>query len=349
MDGATMTAVMTAFDILLALTLVWLAWQLLLSTDVFRAIVFFICFGLLMALAWVRMHAPDVALAEAAIGTGLTGPLFLAALRRMERREKGKRRSDAAGEGEDGPGGLWKTRNRVMTPLLWAVTALTACLAVLLILTAWMIPRPLPGLADQVAGSLAAGGVANPVTAVLLNFRGYDTMLEVMVLLLGAITVWSISHAPFPPSVPDTSPVQRAAVRLLVPLICLTGGYLVWQGSYQTGGAFQGGAVLSAALVLLLISDFVWLPGMPSLPLRAGMTLGPLVFVALAVSGIVAEKVLLKYPAAHTGTVLLFLESACGISIGLTLAAFFAGGRPASDLREEPYRAGAKTGERKNR
>lgn len=345
MDGA-MTTVMAAFDILLALTLVWLAWRLLLSTDVFRAIIFFICFGLLMALAWVRMHAPDVALAEAAIGTGLTGPLFLAALRRMERRRKKKRRSDAA-EVEDGPDTSWKARNRVMTPFLWTVAALTVCLAGLLILTAWMIPRPLPSLAGQVAGNLAAGGVANPVTAVLLNFRGYDTMLEVVVLVLGAITIWSISHAPFPPSVPDTSPVQRAAVRLLIPLICLTGGYLVWQGAYQTGGAFQGGAVLSAALVLLLISDFVWLPGMPSLPLRAGMTLGPLVFVALAVSGIVAENVLLKYPVAHAGTLLLFLESACGISIGLTLAAFFAGGRPASDLREEPYRAGAKTGERK--
>jgi uncharacterized MnhB-related membrane protein len=45
-----------------------------------------------MSIAWVRMHAPDVALAEAAIGAGLTGPLFLAALRRMERRQRKERR-----------------------------------------------------------------------------------------------------------------------------------------------------------------------------------------------------------------------------------------------------------------
>ncbi|HHO48835.1 MAG TPA: DUF4040 domain-containing protein [Desulfobacteraceae bacterium] len=336
-----MKMLLTGFDLLLALTLLWLAWQLLRSTDIFKAIIFFICFGLLMSLAWVRMHAPDVALAEAAIGTGLTGPLFLAALRRIERKAGKNMMSEPAGNGEE-TGSRWKARNREMSPLLWTVTALTCCLAGLLIWTVLIIPRPLPGLADQVAGSLAESGVNNPVTAVLLNFRGYDTLLEVMVLLLGAITVWSITHAPFPPRVPDTSPVQKAAVRLLLPLICLIGGYLVWQGAYQTGGAFQGGAVLSAALVLLLISDFLWLPGMRSLPLRLGLTLGPLVFVLLAGFGILVEKTLLRLPVEYAGPLLLFLEAACGLSIGLTLAAFFAGGRPASDLRETPYSGEAK-------
>lgn len=96
MDHA-MTLIFAIFDLLLASTLLWLAWQLLRSTDIFRAIIFFICFGLLMAIAWVRMHAPDVALAEVTIGAGLTGPLFLAALGRMERRVKKERRLESAG------------------------------------------------------------------------------------------------------------------------------------------------------------------------------------------------------------------------------------------------------------
>jgi len=37
-----------------------------------------------LSLAWVRLSAPDVALAEAAIGAGLTGALLLAALRRIQ-------------------------------------------------------------------------------------------------------------------------------------------------------------------------------------------------------------------------------------------------------------------------
>lgn len=73
----------SAFDALLGLALLWLAWRALASPDLFKAIVLFITFGLLMVLAWVRLDAPDVALAEAAIGTGLTGALLLAALTRL--------------------------------------------------------------------------------------------------------------------------------------------------------------------------------------------------------------------------------------------------------------------------
>ena len=36
-----------------------------------RAVILFIAFGLLLALVWARLRAPDVALAEAAIGAGL--------------------------------------------------------------------------------------------------------------------------------------------------------------------------------------------------------------------------------------------------------------------------------------
>ncbi len=78
-----LTLMRCAFDLLLGLTLLWLAWRALTSPDLFRGIVLFIAFGLLMALAWARLEAPDVALAEAAIGAGLTGALLLAALARL--------------------------------------------------------------------------------------------------------------------------------------------------------------------------------------------------------------------------------------------------------------------------
>jgi len=72
------------FDTLLGLGLLWLASSALASPDLFRAIVLFVAFGLLMALAWARLDAPDVALAEAAIGAGLTGALLMAALARLQ-------------------------------------------------------------------------------------------------------------------------------------------------------------------------------------------------------------------------------------------------------------------------
>ena len=61
------------FDALLAVALPVLAWQTLATRDLFKAVVLFICFGLLVSLSWVRLDAPDIALAEAAIGAGVTG------------------------------------------------------------------------------------------------------------------------------------------------------------------------------------------------------------------------------------------------------------------------------------
>jgi energy-converting hydrogenase B subunit D len=73
------------FDVLLAVTMVGLAWAALSVRDLFKSVVLFIAFGLLMALAWVRLKAPDVALAEAAIGAGLIGVLLLDALQHLKR------------------------------------------------------------------------------------------------------------------------------------------------------------------------------------------------------------------------------------------------------------------------
>lgn len=70
-------------DVLLVGGLVMLAWRAIVSVDLFRTVVLFITYGLLMSLAWVRLEAPDVALAEAAIGAGLTGVLLLHAIGRL--------------------------------------------------------------------------------------------------------------------------------------------------------------------------------------------------------------------------------------------------------------------------
>lgn len=65
------------FDSLLVAALLWSAVRSITAQDLFRAVVLFIVFGLLMSLAWARLGAPDIALAEAAVGAGLTGALLL--------------------------------------------------------------------------------------------------------------------------------------------------------------------------------------------------------------------------------------------------------------------------------
>jgi uncharacterized MnhB-related membrane protein len=75
-----MNIALWTLDIALNGSLIWLACRTLVTADLFKAIVLFIVFGLVMALAWTRLDAPDIALAEAAIGAGLTGTLFLSTL-----------------------------------------------------------------------------------------------------------------------------------------------------------------------------------------------------------------------------------------------------------------------------
>ena len=67
-----------AFNTLLSLIIVAVAAAAILGRQAFMAVVFFIAYGLLIALAWLRLEATNVALAEAAIGAGLTGILLLA-------------------------------------------------------------------------------------------------------------------------------------------------------------------------------------------------------------------------------------------------------------------------------
>ncbi|MCO7187990.1 MULTISPECIES: DUF4040 domain-containing protein [unclassified Pseudoalteromonas] len=53
------------------------------AKDLFQAILLFISMGLLVTLAWVRLGAWDIAIAEAAIGAGLTGALLIATRRQL--------------------------------------------------------------------------------------------------------------------------------------------------------------------------------------------------------------------------------------------------------------------------
>ena len=297
------------FDGLLGLGLLWLAWRALSSPDLFEAIVFFIAFGLLMALAWVHLDAPDIALAEAAIGAGLTGALLLAALARL-------RAAETDADTREG------TRRSQWLPFV-VLLPVAAGLGYVIV----SLSPDAAGLSAAVAMNLGASGVSNPVTAVLLNFRAYDTLLEMVVLLLALLGVWSLGSAgqqrgAAPGSVLDT------LSRLLVPVLILVAAYLLWVGAHAPGGAFQAGSVLGASGVLLLLTGWRLRAGLAVLPLRLVLVAGPLAFVAMAAVTLLQQGQLLAYPPAHAGMLILVLEATATLSIGVTLAALFLGGRP---------------------
>ena len=54
-------------------------------------------------------------------------------------------------------------------------------------------PSRAPTLAPQAAANIAATGLGNPVTAVLMAYRAIDTLLETVVLLLALVGIWSLA------------------------------------------------------------------------------------------------------------------------------------------------------------
>lgn len=52
------------------------------------ALIIFTSFSLIMAVVWVLLESPDLAITEAAVGAGVSGVLFYVALKRMDRMKR---------------------------------------------------------------------------------------------------------------------------------------------------------------------------------------------------------------------------------------------------------------------
>lgn len=201
------------------------------------------------------------------------------------------------------------------------------------------LPAKPTGLAVESLAKLPESGVTNPVTAVLLNYRGYDTLLEVGVLLLATVGVWSLQRGEMPAGDLRDRPLLMSLLRVLLPVLVLAAGYLLWIGAFAPGGAFQGGALLGGALVLVLLGGLARRFIRCDHLLRFGLVLGVLVFAAVCAVTQLLTGGLLQYPAGSGGTWIMVVESAALISIGLTLGLLYLGGRPAPEQKEPSERS----------
>jgi multisubunit Na+/H+ antiporter MnhB subunit len=301
-----------AFDAILIATVLAVAGWTIAARETFAAVIGFVAYGLLLALVWVRLAAPDVALTEAAIGGGVTGVLLL--------------------------GGAARLRGVVAAPDAWpaatlrlAAAALSATVAAALAAVVLLLPDPAPTLAPEALASLPATGLGNPVNGVLMAYRALDTLLEKVVLVLALIGVWSLAADRAWGGIPgQRQPARRDnalvfLARLLPPVGIVIGVYLLWAGADEPGGAFQGGALLAAMWLLAMMAGLVAPPAVSSRWLRLALVAGPALFLAIGLAGFVIADAFLAYPEAWAKPLIIVIEIALVLSIAATLGLLVAG------------------------
>ena len=302
-----------AFDTGLVVLVLGVAVWTIVARDTFAAVVGFVAYGLLLALVWVRLAAPDVALTEAAIGSGVTGVLLLGASTRL-------RRTETSGAGEK-PG----ITLRLAAGMLCALVSAGVAAIVL------KFPEPAPTLAPQTAANIAATGLGNPVTAVLMAYRAIDTLLETVVLLLALVGIWSLAPDRVWGGFPglrhhaDPEGVLTFIAQLLVPVGIIVGIHIFWIGSVAPGGEFQGATILAAMWILAMIAALVDAPPVSRRWLRLMLLAGPAVFLAIGLAGFAMAGAFLAYPAPYAKLLIVTIEVPVALSIAATLALLVAG------------------------
>jgi multisubunit Na+/H+ antiporter MnhB subunit len=296
-------------DLLLAAGLVVLAWQSLSGRSLFRGIVMFMVFGFTLALAWARLGSPDLAMAEAAIGAGVTGALLMIAYWRLRR---------IAPEDLDDP---TPRQSRVAMVLALLSAGIVAGLGLAAVRAVGA-----GGLAGEaLVMALPDTGLGNPITAVLVIFRNLDTVLEMAVLLAAWLATRAVmgtegAALPLPPK--QDAPLVGALLAALTPLGVLVAIYLLKAGGQSPGGAFQAGALLAACGVLLLLAGRLKPAADCGAWERIALVSGTLAFSAVGLAMLALGAPLLAIPGLWA---VYLIETAMMVSIAATLVLLFAG------------------------
>ncbi len=320
-----------AIDLFLGLVVLGIAVFTLGTRSVYSATVAFVGYGVVVSLVWVRLAAPDIALTEAAIGGGLTSVLLLTAAARLRAFERTP----------EAPPSL---ALRVVAAVLSLLVASGLALAVV------TLPDPAPSLAAQARDNAPAVGVGNAVTATLMAFRGTDTFLEKVVLVLALIGVWSLARdddwggRPGARHQADPRGPLAFFARLLPPVGLVIGTYLLWTSADHPGGAFQGGTALAAMWLLAIMARLADTPAIAGRVLRLGVVIGPALFLVVGLAGAGFGDGFLAYPPEFAKPIILLIEIPMTLTIALVLTLLMAGapervgGAAAEDGGKEPSR-----------
>jgi multicomponent K+:H+ antiporter subunit A len=126
----------------------------------------------------------------------------------------------------------------------------------------------------HLANSYKGGGGTNVVNVILVDFRGFDTYGEIIVLGIAALLIYALTETlldgpvrarllnrkPDQPRAGDMHPMMMVVLtRVIMPLVLLVGFYIFLRGHNEPGGGFIAGLIVSIAVVMqYMASGFSW-------------------------------------------------------------------------------------------
>ncbi len=126
----------------------------------------------------------------------------------------------------------------------------------------------------HLANSYKGGGGTNVVNVILVDFRGFDTYGEIIVLGIAALLIYALTEtllfgpvrgrllnrAPDQPQAGDRHPMMMVVLtRVMMPVVLLVGFYIFLRGHNEPGGGFIAGLIVSIGVVMqYMASGFTW-------------------------------------------------------------------------------------------
>lgn len=166
-----------------------------------------------------------------------------------------------------------------------------------------------------IENSLSGGGGANVVNVILVDFRGFDTFGEIMVLGIAALAIFALLEgmvrgecarklAAWEPSSPKSAnrhPLMMVVVtRMMLPLALMVGVFIFLRGHNLPGGGFIAALVVSIALIMqYMASGFQWAAQQVRFDYHALIGGGGLVAAATGIGAMVLDLPFLTSGYAH--------------------------------------------------
>jgi multicomponent K+:H+ antiporter subunit A len=208
--------------------------------------------GLVVSLAFLQFSAPDLALTQVSVEV-VTTILLLLAINLLPRTTP----DEMPLRSKIGAGAIAIAIGAGVAALAYAI--LTRGFETI---SSYHLEQSKPG-----------GGGTNVVNVILVDFRGYDTFGEIIVLAIAALTIFALldsalhgaagrrlAAARLDPQAHDPHPLMLTVVtRIALPFALTAGVYILLRGHNMPGGGFIAGLIVAIAFLMqYMASGYIW-------------------------------------------------------------------------------------------